>query len=227
MSELIGIVGETGSGKSRSIKNLNPAETVVMNTVGKSLPFQGWKKNYTKMTDISGNFYISDDAEKIISVMHLVSDKRPEIKSIICDDFQYLMSNEFMNRASEKGYDKFTDIAKHAWMVLDHGRRLRDDLNVFILTHDQIVMEDFAPKRKMKTIGKLLDDKITLEGMFSVVLFTDVTKEKDKDVLTYKFITQSDGSTTGKSPEGMFKSLKIDNDLKLVSDSIKSYYEGE
>ena len=228
MSELIAVVGETGSGKSRSIKNLNPLNTLVINVVGKPLPFSGWKKNYHRMEteeDIkTKNFYVSDSSDKIVDIMNIISTTRQDIQNIIIDDFQYLLSNEFMNRSHEKTFDKWTDIAKHAWSVLDHGRKLREDIKVFVLTHDQIVMEDYSPKRKIKTLGKLLDDKITLEGLFTVVLFTKLKKKDGSDLSDYFFVTQSDGSTTAKSPEGMFKEMLIPNDLAFVSQSINEYY---
>jgi len=140
--------------------------------------------------------------------------------------FQYIMSTEFMNRANEQGWQKFTDIAKHVWDIITTAKSLREDLKVFILSHDEIITENFAPKRKIKTIGKLLDDKVTLEGLFTVVLFTNVSKDKEKNELAYTFITQNDGTTTAKSPRGMFETLNIPNDLAAIVKKINDYYEG-
>jgi hypothetical protein len=226
MSEIIAVVGQTGSGKSTSIEPLDPKETVVIDIVGKPLPFRGWKKKYTTGIQQGGNFLVSDKSDQIVTVLKYISENRPEIKQIIIDDFQYLLSTEFMNRANETGWQKFTDIAKHAWDVISAAKSLREDLKVFVLSHDEIITENFAPKRKMKTIGKLLDEKVTLEGLFTVVLFTDISKNKEKQILEYTFITQNDGTTTGKSPRGMFEEMKIPNDLSFVIEKINEYYEG-
>ena len=137
------------------------------------------------------------------------------------------MSSEFMNRSEETGWGKFTDIARHAWDVITIGRDLRDDLKVFYLCHDEIITENFQPKRKIKTIGKLLDEKVTLEGLFTVVLFTDIQKAQDGGELSYTFITQNDGTTTGKSPRGMFAEMNIPNDLQEVIKAMDAYYVGD
>ena len=227
MSEIVAVVGQTGTGKSTSVENLDPKETVIIGMTNKPLPFRGWKKNYTTGIQEGGNFIITADASKIVKVLKYVSDNRPEIKQIIIDDFQYLMSTEFMVRSKEQGWDKFTDIAKHAWDVITTSRDLREDLKVFVLTHDEIIQENYQPKRKIKTIGKLLDEKITLEGLFTVVLFTDVAREQNSEELSYRFMTQNDGSTTGKSPKGMFEKLYIPNDLSDVIKKMNAYYTGE
>ena len=226
MSEIIAIVGQTGSGKSTSVEPLDAKETVIIGIIDKPLPFRGWKKNYTTGIQQGGNFLVSHDSEQIVKVLNYVSDSRPEIKQIIIDDFQYIMSTEFMNRANESGWQKFTDIAKHVWDVINAAKSLRGDLKVFIMSHDEIITENFQPKRKIKTIGKLLDDKITLEGLFTIVLFTDVQKNKEKNGLEYTFITQNDGTTTAKSPRGMFATLNIPNDLAAIISTINTYYEG-
>ena len=227
MSEIIAVVGQTGTGKSTSIKNLDPKETVIIGIIEKQLPFRGWKKNFTTGIQQGGNLLVSHDSAQIVKVLKYISASRPEVKQIVIDDFQYIMSTEFMNRAAETGWQKFTDIAKHVWDVITAAKSLREDLKVFILSHDEIITENFAPKRKIKTIGKLLDDKVTLEGLFTIVLFTDISKNKEKDGLEYTFITQNDGTTTAKSPRGMFATLKIPNDLADVISKINTYYEGD
>jgi hypothetical protein len=226
MSEIIAIVGQAGTGKSTSIETLNPKETVVIGIIDKPLPFRGWKKNYTTGIQQGGNFLVSHDPETIAKALKYISDSRPEIKQIVIDDFQYVMSTEFMNRANEQGWQKFTDIAKHVWDIINAAKSLREDLKVFIMSHDEFITENFAPKRKIKTIGKLLDDKITLEGLFTIVLFTEIQKNKDKNGLEYTFITQNDGTTTAKSPKGMFATLNVPNDLAMLIDKINAYYEG-
>jgi len=227
MSEIIAVVGQTGTGKSTSIENLDPKETVIIGMTNKPLPFRGWKMKYKSGIAEGGNFLITADPAKIVKVLDFIDKSRPDIKQIIIDDFQYLMSSEFMTRSDETGWQKFTDIAKHAWNVITKARDLRDGLKVFFLCHDEIITENFQPKRKIKTIGKMLDEKITLEGLFTVVLFTDIQKIQNNDQLQYTFITQNDGTTTGKSPRGMFETLNIPNDLNDVIKKINAYYEGE
>ena len=224
MSEIIAVVGDTGSGKTTSVENLNPQHTAVCNVVGKPLPFRGWKKNYTPFKGETGNYLSSDNYSDIIKFLKYISTSRPEIKHIIFDDGQYLMSNEFMRRSEEKGYEKFTELAKHMWEVINTARGLREDLKVIFLMHDEQLVnkDDFSMVRKIKTIGKLLDDKITLEGLFTIVLFTKV--EHNDTGNKYYFLTQSDGTTRGKSPKGMFKDFKIPNDLKFVCETIDEYY---
>ena len=178
MSELIAVVGQTGTGKSTSVEALDAKETVIIGVIAKPLPFRGWKQKYTSGIQQGGNYLVSHDSSQIVKVMQYISESRPEVKQIVIDDFQYIMSTEFMNRAAETGWQKFTDIAKHVWDVLNSAKSLRDDLKVFVLSHDEIITENFQPKRKIKTIGKLLDDKITLEGLFTIVFFTDVQKNK-------------------------------------------------
>lgn len=226
MSEIIAVVGQTGTGKSTSVETLDPKDTVIIGVIDKALPFRGWKQKYTTGIQQNGNFLVSHDSDQIVKALKYVSESRPEIKQIVIDDFQYIMSTEFMNRSDEKGWEKFTDIAKHVWNVINAAKSLRADLKVFILSHDEIITENFAPKRKIKTIGKLLDDKVTLEGLFTIVFFTDVSKNKDNNGLEYTFITQNDGTTTAKSPRGMFDDFKVPNDLSQIIEKIDAYHEG-
>lgn len=209
------IMGESGSGKSTSIRNLDSKKTFVINVCGKPLPFKGWKSNYIPMTKDSGNMVITDSSERIIKALEYVNKSRTEVNAVIIDDFQYVMANEFMRRSSEKGFEKFTEIGRHAWDIINFARSLRDDLVVFITIH---IDENDNGKQKPKTIGKLLDDKICLEGMFSIVLKAVCSDGQ------YKFITQSTGNDVSKSPMGMFP-LEIENDMQIVIDSIKKYEE--
>jgi hypothetical protein len=225
MSELIGIVGESGTGKSTSCRTLDPKETAVVNCVGKPLPFKGWKKNYTPFKGNEGNYFSSDKTPDILKFMKHISDNRPEIKNLVIDDWQYTMSNEFMRRSNEKGFEKFTEIGKNAWSTLNAGKSLRDDLKVFVLTHSDTVPGEFGQKPivKIKTIGKLLDDKINPMGLFTVLLFTDV-HTKDNGEVEYRFVTNNDGTYPAKSPMDMFEEKYIPNDLGEIAKTIDEYY---
>jgi hypothetical protein len=230
MARGILIVGQSGTGKSTSVSNLKPEETFIINVQGKDMPFKGYNKNYKKV-DITkgppkeGNMLISDNPANIKGVVEYISTNRPEIKSIIIDDWQYAAANEFMRKADQKGYDKFTSIGKNIWMIAELPKNLqRDDLDIFYLTHSEQAFDDSTGSRyaKAKTVGKLVDNVITLEGMFTVVLFSDV--EKTKEGIKHSFVTQNDGTTTAKSPLGMFSELKIPNDLKVVKEKLNEYY---
>lgn len=228
MAELIAIVGESGSGKTSSVRNLNPEETFIISTTGKRPGIKGANKKYPNFTiqdgKISGNFFSSSNVDQIGKVLQIIDKKMPYIKTVICDDYQYVMGFEAMDRAKEKSYDKFTDIAQHAYQVLKAAMNMRDDLNVVILTHSENIGDNVAPMYRMKTLGKMLNSVITLEGLFTYVLFTTILRTDDGKA-QYKFITNSDGSCTAKTPMGLFEELYIDNDIDYVVKQIKKYNE--
>ncbi len=225
MANKLLVLGESGSGKSRAIKDLDPKTTAIINVINKPLPFQGWMKNYKKFTGTDGNMLLSYSHDKILKFMDYVNTKMPSVKTLVIDDAQYVMSYEFMERSSERGFDKFTEIGKHMFDILRKPDTMRDDLTVFFLSHSEDISANGYTRTKMKTIGKLLDDKITIEGLFTVVLLTSILKRKEG--VDYNFITGSDGTTTAKSPEGMFPESRIPNDLKYVLEQINKYNEGE
>lgn len=205
------IIGESGSGKSASLRNLDAASTLLIQTIRKPLPFRSnsWKP-FNKDTCPSGNVFFSDSAESIIALA-----RKTKRKCIVIDDFQYLMANEFMRRSDERGFDKFTDIGKHAWEVVMAMNDLAPDVRVYILSHTQ---ETDSGKVRMKTIGKMLDEKITVEGMFTIVLRTEVV---DGD---FVFRTRNSGSDTTKAPIGLFDTDRVPNDLAEVDKAIVAYY---
>ena len=194
------ILGESGSGKSTSLRNFEPSEISIFNVAGKPVPF---RKKLPKAT-------ISDYG-KIMAGMQK-SDK----KSFAIDDSQYLLCFEMFSHAKETGYQKFTDMALNFYTLIKFViDRLPDDVIVYFLHHTET---DANGKLKAKTVGKMLDEKLTVEGLFSIVLLcqTDGTR--------HYFVTQSDGYTTAKSPMDMFD-LEIDNDLKFVDTKIREYFE--
>jgi len=232
MSELIGIVGATGTGKSSAIVHnedlkivgLNPNETFIINIANKPLPFRGWKRLFTPLTsEGKGNLLISDKTKSILEALRYINTNRLDIKYIIIDDFQYVLAFEFMAKAMEKGFEKFSIMAKNAFDILNTGRSLREDLKVFVLTHSEELQKDFETVRKMKTIGKLLDDKITLEGLFTVLLYTHCEWDDKEEKGYYYFITNRTNDYPAKSPVGMFDKIKIPNDLGYVNEMINNY----
>lgn len=228
MAELIAIVGESGSGKTTSIRNLNPEHTFIISTTGKRPGIKGANKKYPTFTitegKINGNFFATSNVDQIGKVLNIIDKKMPYITTVVIDDFQYVMGFEAMDRAKEKSYDKFTDIAQHAYQVLKTSMNMRDDLNVVVSTHSENTGDRISPYYKMKTLGKMLDSVITLEGLFTYVLFTTVQRDDDGRA-SYRFVTNSDGTCTAKSPMGLFDDIYVDNDLDMVINRIKEYNE--
>lgn len=194
------ILGESGSGKSCSLRNFEPEEVGIFNVAGKPLPF---KKKLKKVNNA-----------KYVDILKSLSD--PKLKTYVIDDSQYLMAFEMFDRAKETGYNKFTDVALNFRTLVDRIiRNTPDDVIVYFLHHTE---QTETGKVKAKTSGKMLDNQLTLEGLFSIVLLCKTDGQE------HYFETQSDGYTTCKSPMEMFD-LKIDNDLKKVDTRIREYYE--
>lgn len=193
------VMGESGSGKSASLRNFSPEDIGIFNVAGKPLPFR--KK--LPMANVS-------DYGTIMRGMA----KSPK-KSFVIDDSQYLLCFEMFDHAKENGYQKFTDMALHFYTLVKFCiEKLPADKIVYFLHHVETTQEG---KIKAKTIGKMLDEKLTVEGLFSIVLLCKT------DGSRHWFETQSDGFTTVKSPMEMFD-REIDNDLKAVDDTIREYY---
>ena len=203
MANLIFILGRSGTGKSFSLRKVPKDKLALINVQGKMLPFRGG-------ADIEQT--CTDNSSEILKALEIYSN---DYDIIVVDDYQYIMSNEFMRRSTEKGYDKFTDIARHAWDIANKVRELPNNVNVYIMCHTD---RDDDGNEKIKTIGKLLDEKICLEGLSTIVLKTNVTDGQ------YTFLTQNNGKDTVKSPAGMFPSYAIDNDLWYVDQKIRNYY---
>jgi hypothetical protein len=208
------VIGQSGRGKSTSIANLDPATTMVVKVINKPFPFRSkdWKR-WDKDSQ-TGSYEVTDNYEIIKAIIKGAKSKGKKV--IVIDDMQYLMANEFMKRSSERGFDKFTEIAEHIWsLVMVANEATDDDMRIYFLSHTE---QNDIGETKAKTIGKLLDDKITLEGMFTIVLGAG----KDGD--EFFFSTQNNGRDTCKSPKGMFAEDRVANDLKLVDDAIVEYY---
>lgn len=195
------VLGESGSGKSASLRNFEASEVSIFNVAGKPLPFR------KKLPTAATSHY---DA---IKDMMTKSNK----KAFVIDDSQYLMCFESFARAKDTGYGKFTDLALNFYNLVQFVIKfLPDDVIVYFLHHTE--MDSNTGKTKAKTLGKMLDSQLTLEGLFAIVLHCVTDGQK------HVFITQSDGYSPAKSPMEMFP-LEMENDLKLVDQTIREYYE--
>ncbi len=220
-SKLIGIVGQTGTGKSTAIKHLDPKETYIINVAKKELPFKGSEKLYNAENK---NYKEVDDANEITRLLRTISEKALHIKNIVIEDSNYIMGFNIVSKATEVGYTKFSLMAKDMVDLFRESRKLREDITVFYLTHPETI-EDGGDivGYKIKTAGKLIDNQVLLEGLMTVCLYTYVDENKD-GTASYHFITNRFKKMPAKSPDGMFAEVKIPNNLQLVVDTVKSYY---
>lgn len=193
------IIGESGSGKSSSLRNFKPEEVAIFNVAGKPFPF---RNKFVALT--------VDDPRIIIAKL-----KQNNMNCYCIDDSQYLMAFKLINRLNDKGYEKYTEIAKDFRDLVDTiVKNTSSDTIVYFLHHSE---QRDDGHYKAKTSGKMIDNWLTLEGLFSIVLMASTDGKK------HQFITQSDGTNTCKSPMEMFPA-EIDNDLKFVDSTIREYY---
>ena len=194
----------------------------------KPLPFRGWKKKYIpfkidkETKELSGNYYVSSNWEQILKILKIINSKMLNITAVVIDDFQYVLSYEFVDRATEIGYQKFSELAQHAMEILRYSEQMREDCTMCFLTHCENIGTEIDPKYVIKTIGKLLSEKVTLEGLFTYIFFAK-TEEGDNGKMQYKLVTNNDGKCLAKTPMEMFDDLEIDNDLNRILEVIKEY----
>ena len=203
MAQVVLVLGQSGTGKSASLRNFHKDEVLVINSADKPLPF---KNKFECVTPSYNNMF-----RDIVNAMRLTKKK-----VIVVDDAQYIMSFQYMRRIQEKGWEKWNDIQGDFFNIIKEAQSLPADTIVYFLSHIERNDDGYE---KIKTMGKMLDEKITIEGLFTTVLKTLV---KDG---TFAFVTQNSGMDTVKSPIGMFDSYAIDNDLKYVDTKIRNYYE--
>lgn len=206
------ILGESGTGKSTSLRNLDPAHTLLIQSIKKPLPF---KSSWKSIAD-GGNILVSDKSAAIVAAM-----QKTHRDVIVIDDFQYVMANEFMRRVTDNeqgnsAFAKYNEIARSAWDIFMAASSLPGNKRVYFLSHSQ---SDESGHTKIKTIGKLLDEKIVLEGLVTIVLRTVVQNGN------YLFATRNNGNDTVKTPLGLFDDELIENDLATVDAAIFNYYD--
>ena len=201
------VMGESGTGKSTSMRNLDPAITSIVNPVGKPLPFKSKNGKFTMLNN-------ETKSSNIVSWMK--GQVKAGKKILVVDDFQYLLSIPYMNRIHEGGWDKWNDFGDDYFRLIDVCAELPADVRVYYLSHCETLDNGITT---IKLIGKLLREKITIEGLFTTVLRTSVIDQK------YYFLTQNSGKDTVKSPMGMFEAYAVENDLAYIDDKICNYYE--
>ena len=213
MSKVIGIMGESGSGKTTSMRNLDPKSTYYIDCDKKGLSWKGWREQYNQENN---NYYCTDYVQIVSQIIANVSEKAPHIKTIIIDTLNGLMVADEVRRMKEKGYDKWQDLAQCVWSLLDSLYSFRDDLTIIVICHSQTQKEDDGYTfTRIKTSGKKLD-KLSIETKLTTVLYAMGKDGK------YVFKTHADNSTA-KTPMGAFETDEIENDITIVLDALKDY----
>ena len=213
MSKLIGVMGESGAGKTTSLRNLDPATTYIIDADKKGLSWKGWKNQYNSG---NRNYIAIDDPNTIRSLCRNINEKASHIKTLVIDTLNGIMVADEMRRSKEKGFDKWQDLASCVWGIVDDCLKFREDLTVIFICHSQTDMnENGYLWTRIKTSGKKLD-KIVLERKFNTVLLAKCIDGK------HIFETQSNFSTA-KSPMGAFETMEIDNDMQKVIEALEEF----
>ena len=205
MAKCVLIMGKSGSGKSASLRNFAPEDLDIINVLGKELPFRNQFKNV----------FQTDDYATVLAAI-----KKSSKPIVVVDDAGFLITNQFMKNHSNAGqgnavFSLYNDMADNFWTLIDNIERLEDPNKiVYIIMHEE--KNDFG-EVKPKTIGKMLDEKVIIEAMFTIVF--RAIKDGDR----YVFLTRTDGLDVTKTPIGMFEEAEIDNDLKAIDKVIREY----
>lgn len=225
MANNVIILGKSGSGKSSSIKTLNPKETVVINVLRKKLPFKGSQSLYNADNK---NLFNVDDYTQVISLLQSIDKSAPHVKNVILDDVIYTMRKEYFRRAKETGYGKYTELAQHFQQMIQTCEMMREDINVFFILHSEDIQSDkITTGYKVSTIGSLIDNQYNPVEVVPMVLYSAV-KYDDKGNASYGFYTHRTMEGTveipAKSPAEMFEEDFIPNDLGYVVKKMNEYY---
>lgn len=205
------IIGDSGAGKTASLRHFTGSEATIFNIAKKPLPFKNTGKDKIPLVEVQGYEELKAKLAKARN------------KSLIIDDAQYLMAFEFFGSIEEKGYDKFTRMGKNFYSLVKYASQLEKEKIIYFFMHKETSEEG---QEKAKTLGRLLDEKLTLEGLFTIVL-KSVVQEDETGHLNFYFSTQNSSHDRVKTPMGMFENSLIENDLKKVDEIIREYYELE
>lgn len=225
MANNVIILGKSGSGKSTSIRDLNPKETVIINTLNKRLPFKGSNAMYNTENK---NLFSADNYANVIKLLTNINDKATYVKNIVLDDIIYIMRKEYFMRAKEAGYGKYTELAAHFQQIISTCENMRQNLNVFFIMHSEDIVSDGSTTGfKVSTIGKLLDSQYNPVEVVPMVLYAAI-KYDDKGNPQYGFYTHAikEGQVEipAKTPDGMFNDAFIPNSLETVVKAMNEYY---
>lgn len=230
-SNIIGLAGFSGSGKSTSLKYLTPESTFIISCTNKQLQIPGFRKKYPKAEikdkKLVGNWLISNNYANIEKIMKIISNTRPEIKTIVIDDANYLLSNETFATALDKGYTKFSVMAKNYYDLLMMCQSLKDGLTVVFICHIENAGTEENPMYKIWTTGKMLSQQVNLDGLFSYLIYSERYKDDESDEIKYRFKTRTDGNDTCRTVAGCFEDKYIEPNMKFVIDTINKFESGE
>lgn len=231
MANLIVLAGFSNSGKSTSLKYLDPNETFIVSCTNKQLQIPGFRKKYKKVAiedkKLVGNWLVSNSYEKINKILDIVDRTRPDIKIIVIDDINYCLSGEIMDNALVKGYEKFTMQAKNYYDLITNAGELRDDLTVVFISHIINDGTDIDPQYKLYSSGKMLDKTVNIDGLFSYIIYSERYIDEASGEVGYRFKTRTDGNDTCRSVAGCFAEKYIEPNMKTIIDTINKFEEGE
>ena len=231
MSNIIALAGLSNSGKSTSLKYLDPKETFIISCTNKQLQIPGFRKKYPKVKiedkKLVGNWLISNNYANIEKMMKVVSNTRPEIKTVVLDDCNYLLSTETFQNALVKGYEKFSVMSKNYFDLIQTCQDLRDDLTVVFISHIENFGTDIDPEFRLWTTGKMLTTQINLDGLFSYIIYSERYIPDGENDVKYRFRTKTNGNDTCRSVEGCFVDKFIEPNMQLVIDTINKFENGE
>ena len=215
MATVIGIMGESGSGKTTSLRNLDPSTTYIIDCDGKGLSWRGWKKRYNHD---SRNYYVTDDQQVVLACLKHINANKPDVNVVVIDTINGIMIADESRRRNEKGYDKWSDLAWAVWDILTYSLTMRDDLTVVLTAHSQTERDENGYNfTRIKTSGRKLD-KMQIETKLRALLMTHCVDGE------YVFSTGvGDSTSTCKTPPGLYKEQNIPNDIVRVIDDIREY----
>ena len=231
MANLIVLAGFSNSGKSTSLKYLDPTETFIVSCTNKQLQIPGFRKKYKKVAiedkKLVGNWLVSNNYDKINKILDIVNKTRPDVKIVVIDDINYCLSGEIMDNALVKGYEKFTMQAKNYYDLITNAGELRDDLTVVFISHIINDGTDIDPQYKLYSSGKMLDKTVNIDGLFSYIIYSERYIDEATGEVGYRFKTRTDGNDTCRSVAGCFAEKYIEPNMKTIIDTINKFEEGE
>lgn len=228
MSSLIGLAGLSNSGKSTSLKYLDPSSTFIVSCTNKQLQIPGFRKKYKKISvengKLTGNWLITNEYNKIQQILKVISSSRPEIKVLVIDDANYLLSNATFKDALVKGYEKFVVQAKNYYDLIESSLNLRDDLTVVFISHIENCGTDMDPQWRLYTTGKMLTNAVNLDGLFSYLLYAErYIEDGQEDVVKYRIKTRTDGNDTCRSVAGCFEEKYVEPNMDKIIKRINEF----